>query len=192
MRAELKAIHREIGVTAVYVTHDQAEAMTLSDRIAVMAEGRILQVGTPRALYEEPADVRVARFIGRANLFDALIVAQGAAGASVRIEGIEQVLSCRAPRDLPPNIRGSLSVRPEAVSLRRSPGNGAALSGRIASATYLGNLSQFEVALDSGRLIEVQQTTSDTWSVGDAVSVSFDPERSFFIAGSPLQARFPT
>ena len=71
MRAELKDIHREIGITAIYVTHDQAEAMSLSDHIVVMGEGEILQVGSPRALYEEPADVRVARFLGKANLFDA-------------------------------------------------------------------------------------------------------------------------
>ncbi len=73
MRLELKDIHREIGITAVYVTHDQAEAMSLSDRIVVMGEGRILQVGSPREIYDEPADVRVARFLGRTNLFDARI-----------------------------------------------------------------------------------------------------------------------
>jgi ABC-type Fe3+/spermidine/putrescine transport system ATPase subunit len=192
MRAELKDIHREIGITAVYVTHDQAEAMTLSDRIAVMEEGRILQVGTPRELYDEPADVRVARFLGRANLFDASIVTAGVPGASVKIEGIEQVVMCRASRDLPPNRRGSLSVRPEAVLLGPRGSGGAALSGRIAAATYLGNMCQLQVALDSGKLIEVQQTSRDTWNVGDAVNVSFDPERSFFIAGSVPDARFPS
>ena len=70
MRVELKDIHREVGITAIYVTHDQAEAMSLSDRIAVMGEGRILQVGSPRELYDEPVDVRVARFLGRMNLLD--------------------------------------------------------------------------------------------------------------------------
>src|SRR5207302_6442888 len=65
MRLELKNIHREIGITAVYVTHDQAEAMSLSDRIVVMGEGQILQVGSPRGLYDEPGDVRGARLLGR-------------------------------------------------------------------------------------------------------------------------------
>jgi len=192
MRTELKDIHREIGITAVYVTHDQAEAMAISDRIAVMEEGRILQVGTPRELYDEPADVRVARFLGRANLFDARIVTAGAAAASVKIEGLEQVVMCRAPGDLLANRRGCLSVRPEAVLLRPRGTGGAALGGRVTAATYLGNMSQLQVALDSGKLIEVQQTSRDTWNVGDAVSVSFDPERSFFIACSAPDPRFPS
>jgi len=192
MRAELKHIHREIGITAVYVTHDQAEAMTLSDRIAVMEEGRVLQVGTPRELYDEPADVRVARFLGRANLFDARIVAAGTPVASVKIEGIDQMLTCRAPRDVPPNRRGSLSVRPEAVSLRPRGTGAGALGGRIAAATYLGNICQLQVALDSGKLIEVQETGRDSWNVGDAVAVSFDPQRSFFIAGTAPDGRLPS
>ncbi len=84
MRLELKDIHREIGITAVYVTHDQAEAMSLSDRIVVMAEGQILQVGSPREIYDEPADVRVARFLGRTNLFDAGILDASISDAGVR------------------------------------------------------------------------------------------------------------
>jgi ABC-type Fe3+/spermidine/putrescine transport system ATPase subunit len=191
MRAELKEIHREIGVTAVYVTHDQAEAMSLSDRIAVMGEGRILQVGSPRELYDEPADVRVARFLGRTNLFDARIVDPASPVANVRIEGVDQLVSCRAPRDCLPEARGALSVRPEAISLRPR-GAGPGIAGRIASATYLGNMSQLQVALDIGKTIEVQQTARESWNVGDAVSVSFDPERSFFIAGGTPQARVPS
>src|SRR5262249_56861342 len=74
MRFELKELHREIGVTAVYVTHDQAEAMSLSSRIVVMWAGKILQSGSPRELYEEPADVRVAQFLGRPNVFEARLV----------------------------------------------------------------------------------------------------------------------
>jgi len=99
---------------------------------------------------------------------------------------------CRAPGDLLPNRRGCLSVRPEAVLLRPRGTGGAALGGRVTAATYLGNMSQLQVALDSGKLIEVQQTSRDTWNVGDAVSVSFDPERSFFIACSAPDPRFPS
>src|SRR5580700_248013 len=109
MRLELQDIHREIGITSVYVTHDQAEAMSLSDRIVVMGEGQVLQVGSPRELYDEPADVRVARFLGRTNLFDALIVDNGAPIARVRIDGIEEPIGCRVPSNSAPNMRGSLS-----------------------------------------------------------------------------------
>jgi iron(III) transport system ATP-binding protein len=190
MRLELKAIHREVGITAIYVTHDQAEAMSLSDRIAVMGEGRILQVGSPRELYDEPADVRVARFLGRTNLFEARIVDRKIPVASIRIEGLEQLLSCRVPRDSAPNMRGSLSVRPEAISLRPAAAGQPGFSGRIASAVYLGNMSQLHVALDTGKTVEVQETGRPTWNVGDAVNVAFDPEQSYFIAGEP-DARFP-
>jgi iron(III) transport system ATP-binding protein len=184
MRLELKDIHREIGITAVYVTHDQAEAMSLSDRIVVMGAGQILQVGSPRELYDEPGDVRVARFLGRTNLFDALMVEGGAPMAQVRIEGIERSLLCRAPPDARPNMRGTLSVRPEAVAVRPAATAEPGLPGRVASAIYLGNVSQIHVALDIGKSIEVQQMTRQTWNVGDAVSVAFDPERCYFITGA--------
>jgi ABC-type Fe3+/spermidine/putrescine transport system ATPase subunit len=189
MRLELKSIHREIGITAVYVTHDQAEAMSLSDRIVVMGEGRILQIGSPRQLYDEPGDVRVARFLGRTNLFDALVVGRGAPIGQVRIEGSERVLLCRVPPESRPDTRGSLSVRPEAVSVLPAGAPEPGLPGHVCAAIYLGNVSQLHVALDIGKTIEVQQTTRQAWNVGDAVSVAFDPERCYFIAGGAQGAR---
>ncbi len=188
MRLEIRDIHREIGITAVYVTHDQAEAMSLSDRIVVMGEGQILQVGSPRALYEEPADVRVARFLGRTNLFDACIVNRDVPVGRVKIEGVEQPLLCRLPSDAAPNMRGSLSVRPEAVLVRPAEGAEPGLPGRVCAAIYLGSVSQLQIALDIGATIEVQQMTQRAWNVGDAVSVAFDPQRCFFIAGGAPQA----
>jgi ABC-type Fe3+/spermidine/putrescine transport system ATPase subunit len=189
MRLELKDIHREIGITAVYVTHDQAEAMSLSDRIVVMGEGRILQVGSPREIYDEPADVQVARFLGRTNLFDARIVDKGAPVAWVRIEGIEQALCCRASPDSIPNMPGFLSVRPEAVSVRPAGTPEPGLAGRVCAAIYLGNVSQLQVALDIGKTIEVQQMNRQIWNVGDPVSIAFEPERCYFIAGGAQAAR---
>jgi ABC-type Fe3+/spermidine/putrescine transport system ATPase subunit len=189
MRLELKDIHREIGITAVYVTHDQAEAMSLSDRIVVMADGQILQVGSPREIYDEPADVRVARFLGRTNLFDARIVDKGAPIAQVKIDGIEQLLRCRVSPESIPNMAGSLSVRPEAVSVRPAGTQELGLPGRVRSAIYLGNVSQLHVALDIGKTIEVQQMDREVWNVGDAVSVAFDPDRCYFIAGGAQAAR---
>jgi ABC-type Fe3+/spermidine/putrescine transport system ATPase subunit len=189
MRLELKDIHREIGITSVYVTHDQAEAMSLSDRIVVMGEGRVLQVGSPRQLYEEPADIQVARFLGRTNLFDAVIVDKEAPLARVRIAGIEPLLSCRGPADLTPNMTGSLSVRPEAVAVRPADAREPGLPGRIGAAIYLGNLSQLHIALDIGTTIEVHEMARRTWNVGDAVSVAFDPACCYFIAGDTRAAR---
>jgi ABC-type Fe3+/spermidine/putrescine transport system ATPase subunit len=194
MRLELKDIHREIGITAIYVTHDQAEAMSLSDRIVVMGDGQILQVGSPRQLYDEPADVRVARFLGRTNLFDARIldagiVDTGAPIARVKIEGSDASLSCRAAPDSAPGRPGSLSVRPEGVSVRPAGAPEPGLPGHVRSAIYLGNVSQLQVALAIGKTIEVQETTRQQWNVGDAVSIAFDPERCYFIAGGAPNAR---
>lgn len=189
MRSELKDIHREIGITAVYVTHDQAEAMSLADRIAVMGEGRILQMGSARELYEQPADVRVAQFLGRTNLFAAQLVDNAAPFANVTIEGMRELVACRAPRDCPPRGRGSLSVRPEAVSLCPPAVGQAGLHGRISSAVYLGNITQLHVALDGGKTIEVQLGSRQGGNVGDAVSVAFDPWQSYFIADAG-EARF--
>jgi ABC-type Fe3+/spermidine/putrescine transport system ATPase subunit len=199
MRLELKDIHRDIGITAVYVTHDQAEAMSLSDRIVVMGEGRILQVGSPREIYDEPADVRVARFLGRTNLFDARIfdasisdagiVDKGAPVAQVKIEGSDQLLWCRVSPDSIPNRPGFLSVRPEAVSVRPAGAPEPGLRGRVSAAIYLGNVSQLHVTLDIGKTIEVQQMDRHVWNVGDAVNVAFDPDRCYFIAGGAQAGR---
>jgi ABC-type Fe3+/spermidine/putrescine transport system ATPase subunit len=186
MRIEIKEIHRQIGITSVYVTHDQAEAMSLSDRIVVMGEGRILQVGSPRELYEEPADIRVARFLGRTNLFEACLVGKDAPLARVRIDGLDAPLLCRAPADITPSTRGSLSVRPEGVLVGPADGAESGLPGRVRAAIYLGSIWQLHVALDVGKTIEAQQTAQRAWNVGDAVSVAFDPQRCFFIAGPQL------
>src|SRR5215470_10090232 len=108
MRLELREIHRDIGVTAIYVTHDQAEAMSLSHRIAVMWSGRILQSGSPRELYEEPADVRVAEFLGRTNVFEARLVDKQSTVAQVSIDGVDEPLRCRVSATTPPNTSGTL------------------------------------------------------------------------------------
>ena len=88
-----------------------------------------------------------------------------------------------------PNMRGSLSVRPEGVSVRPAGSAEPGLSGQVRTAIYLGNVSQLHIVLDIGKTIEAQQTTRLAWNVGDAVSVAFDPERCYFIAGGAPGAR---
>jgi iron(III) transport system ATP-binding protein len=144
MRLELKEIHRSVGITAVYVTHDQAEAMAISDTIAVMGDGEILQVGSPRELYEEPVNVRVARFIGRANILDAVLVDRQEPLVRVKVAGIETPFGCRTSVGVPPNTRGALSIRPEAVCLKPTKELDG-LRGRISATLYLGMMSQYQV-----------------------------------------------
>jgi ABC-type Fe3+/spermidine/putrescine transport system ATPase subunit len=157
--------------------------MSLSDTIVVMGEGQVLQVGSPRALYEEPADVRVARFIGKANIFDAVVVDAGEPAARVRVDGIDGTFVCRMSGHAPPHTRGSLSIRPEAISLRPAGGAVGGVHGRVGATLYLGNLLQYQVELDGGRRLEVQQSGADQLGVGDQVVVEIDPERCYFIAG---------
>jgi iron(III) transport system ATP-binding protein len=186
MRAELKEIHRSVGVTALYVTHDQTEAMALADTIVVMSAGEILQVGTPRALYEEPADVRVARFVGQANIFDAVVIERRERFAQVKVEGIEGPLLCRSPARAAANERGAVSIRPEAVRLRRG-GEPGGLRGRISSTLYLGGVLQYRVALSEKRALHVQ-AIADPLPAGEEVAIEIDPQRCYFIAGGTERA----
>ncbi len=182
MRDELKALHSEIGVTAVYVTHDQSEAMTLSDTIIVMGNGEILQRGTPRQLYEEPADVRVATFIGKTNLFAASLIALDQPHARVRVGGIAEPVLCRSA-EYAANVAGALSIRPEGVKLKPAAAGIGGIEGRVASATYLGDICRYDVAFGDSRRLEAQQTAANPFLAGDAVLIEFDPDNCYFIAG---------
>lgn len=187
MRDELKALHAEIGVTAVYVTHDQAEAMSLSGIIIVMGEGVILQTGTPRQLYEEPADIRVAAFIGKTNLYQASLVQSWPDHGRVRIEGLRPSIRCRLPRD-PGGPVGWLSVRPEGVQLVATQAGQVrvpeeAITGTVSAATYLGETSRYAVRLADGRRLDVCQPATHSFAVGDTVLVEINPDQCWFIPG---------
>src|SRR5262249_48317439 len=176
---------RDIGVTAIYVTHDQAEAMSLSHRIAVMWSGRILQSGSPRELYGEAPGGRVGGFLGRPKGFEGRLVGRRGPRARVLIDGAGQPLECRTTPDARLNAAGVLSVRPEAVTVKPAgPTLAGDALGRISSAMYLGKLSQLQIRLESGKTIEALELTRRTWNVGDPVAVTFDPEQCFFIAQS--------
>jgi iron(III) transport system ATP-binding protein len=182
MRDELKSLHEEIGITAVYVTHDQSEAMSLSHTIIVMGEGEILQRGTPRQLYEEPADARVARFIGKTNLVDAALVDSQDTHARVKAGSFPEPILCRSAR-LSGSPAGALSIRPEAIRLKPS-GNGAkGIDARVTSATYLGDICRYELIVAGESRLEAQQSSANPFAVGDAVIVELDPENCYFIAG---------
>jgi putative spermidine/putrescine transport system ATP-binding protein len=163
MQVELKAIQREVGITFVFVTHDQEEALTMSDRVAVFNHGRIEQVGSPAEVYEHPATAFVAGFVGTSNLFTG--------DAARRILGHD----------------GAFSVRPEKIHLGLSDQDAAgsdALSatGRIAEVVYAGPTTRFVVDLDAGpRLVVVQQnqqtSSADVAALRDrSVRLSWRPE----------------
>src|SRR5262245_6477823 len=153
MRDEIKRLQRELRLTVAYVTHDQEEAMSISDRIAVMRAGRIEQVGTPAEIYERPATEFVARFVGMANFLDGEVAEASAAGATVRTA--LGVLGVRAvERQLGPGAKVCLVVRPEAVRLSTAePLDGTpSVAGKIVGVSYTGAIVRYLVDAGGTRL----------------------------------------
>jgi putative spermidine/putrescine transport system ATP-binding protein len=150
MRFEIREIQKRVGITTVFVTHDQNEAMAVADRLVVMCEGEIRQVGTPRAIYETPADVFVAAFIGQANLLRGRIADVANAQASLRLEGGQSV-SARHVGAVETGRPATLALRPEDLHIASSPQPGMNnLAGTITRVNYMG--ASFNIAVSVGEL----------------------------------------
>jgi putative spermidine/putrescine transport system ATP-binding protein len=152
MRGEIRQIQRRLGITTVFVTHDQAEALALADRVAVMDRGRLAQLGTPEEIYERPASPFVARFVGRINELAGEVAADG----SLRLAGI----SVSMPHGVAAGRRAVLMVRPQHLVLG-PPGSG--LPGRIAGVTYIGESVQIAVEGDGFALMAERGTADPAW-----------------------------
>jgi spermidine/putrescine transport system ATP-binding protein len=148
MQGELKRLQRETGVTFVFVTHDQEEALTMSDRIAVMSAGRVLQVGAPRDIYAHPADRFVAGFIGETNFLEGAVEGVEGDMARVRLDG-GATLAASAPAGAAAGRRATVAVRPEHVALT-DPAEPGALPGAVAELVYVGAETHVHLALDAG------------------------------------------
>ena len=161
MLAELHAIHREVGSTFVFVTHDQTEAIGLSDRIAVMHQGRIEQVGTPREIYESPSTSFVASFIGDTNFISGRViecVESGEAWLCRMVAGVLGTVTARCTQRLAAGTRARLSVRPEDWWLRlQSTDEPNAVQGTVEDVLYLGGTTRVTVPVGAERLV-VQMT----------------------------------
>jgi iron(III) transport system ATP-binding protein len=180
MRAELKQLQRRTGITFIYVTHDQAEALALSDRIAVMHEGRLQQYGTPREVYRRPANRIVADFMGLVNLLPAEI-RQNGSGLVVVAGPLELAL------DLPAGARAGdkvdLAIRPESIRLKSPEGVGEpGLRGVIEEHSYLGNLTDYVVALGPLKL-RVQAGPELDLAPGSEALLSIDARRCKVFGG---------
>ncbi len=142
MRIELKRIQSEVGITSIYVTHDQAEALVMSDEIIVMSKGRIQQRGGPRDIYARPVNAYVSNFIGVANLLKGRVVATSAPGrgeVEIEAEGRKVQVPCKLTAGMAPGTEVVLSVRPENVAASRQNGTGVCLEGEVIQAIFLGN-----------------------------------------------------
>ncbi len=171
MRMEIRRIQQELNITSVYVTHDQIEAMTLSDKIVIMNNGIIEQTGTPVEIYRYPSSRFVANFIGRANFVPGVVEERTASGFAINALG--KVLQVQKARhDFTPGQPVTLIIRPEIVQVQQ---NGGGYEGTIKRAVYLGNLVEYEVDV-SGQVIsgvETDPTHMEVLPAGSKVSVRF-------------------
>ncbi len=179
LQLELKRIQAEVGITFVYVTHDQEEALTMSDRIAVMHAGRVEQVGTPEELYEQPATRFVADFIGSTNLLRGVVEADG----SIRLTSGE---TTRVAHDaLGPGSEVEVSIRPESIDLV-PPDSPGAIRGQVEQAAYLGTNLGYQVRTAGGLVVSVLVAkTGPRLPVGSEVAVSWSPSEAL-VLGEPV------
>ena len=179
---ELVKLQRELGVTFVIVTHDQEEAMTLANRIGVMQAGRIVQVGSPQTIYEQPVNRFVADFVGTANLFAGRIVDTDSDRALLDCADLGITIELRQTCKLARGETATLMLRPEQITLA-APASAAApntVSGILAATAYVGDAWIHEVALASGCLVKVtmpnaQRRDPGIAIPGSAVALSWDP-----------------
>ena len=177
MQLELKTLQREVGITFIYVTHDQEEALTMSDRIAVMNKGDILQVGAPVEIYESPENKFVADFIGETNFVDGTIANHEKDLYTVEIPGTTPV-HIHSSRVFQSGKKITIAIRPEKLRLNNPLQNGNNIKGIAKEVIYIGTDTQYGVALPDGSLLRVreQNLTRDSkslCSIGDEVTVSF-------------------
>jgi iron(III) transport system ATP-binding protein len=171
MREEIRELQQRLGLTVVYVTHDQSEALAISDGIIVMNNAVIAQTGRPRDLYERPANAFVAGFIGESNRLRARLVDRGAETGTVLL-GMARFALAHGGAE-PGEI--TLAVRPEAVRLVAPPDPAAALTGTVASAAYLGAYMEYVVRTDAGEVFIVCPDTDAPRGLGEDVGLAIRP-----------------
>ena len=172
MRDELRALQKRLGITSLYVTHDQSEAMAISDRVVIMKDGNIMQQGTPTEIYEQPTSRFVANFIGKANFIEGVF--KGMNGTAAEVTVGDHTLSIPAPGAMPgvtPGGKCCLTVRPESINLAAGDGP---LAGVVTRATYYGAKIEYEVELDGKPIIvEVYNPQlTEHFQVGDRVHMT--------------------
>jgi spermidine/putrescine transport system ATP-binding protein len=189
MQTELKRIQQDVGITFIYVTHDQEEAMVMSDRLAVMNRGKIEQLGTPTEVYENPGTAFVAGFLGASNLLSGTVKSPGGPGptAEIALTGGELI---RVPAA---RIQGSVTevqvgVRPEKLTIQASslavPDGCNALTGKVVLATFVGVSHQYTVEGPNGeQLVAYVQNLGSgyTPTLGEEVRLTWLPEHTFVV-----------
>ena len=187
MRSELRRLQKEVGVTAVYVTHDQSEALALSDRIAIMHNGRIAQIGTPHQIYHQPRNAFVATFVGRSNLFRGELL-EHKQNRSARIGTALGPVLCEAPNDAAGAAPAAALIRPEHVVLTAAtePGDTTInrFRGRVCQVAFLGEATQYVVQV--GNIEILVRRIAGQYDGSEDVDVYFPPEKMLAIAADEI------
>ena len=177
MRVELKSLQEETGITFIFVTHDQEEALTMSDRIAVMSRGEVQQIGSAHDIYDRPRNRFVADFIGETNLLDVTVETVDGAAAACRLNN-GRLLEVAAAGEAAAGVAGHVSIRPEQLVLT-PPRDDALLEGVVDRLIYLGTDNQHLVRLADGSEIRVRsqavQQSADSFGPGDKVGLRVNP-----------------
>jgi spermidine/putrescine transport system ATP-binding protein len=194
MQVELSRIHRQVGTTFVFVTHDQEEALSMATRIAVMAGGRVRQIGSPREIYQGPVDRFVADFIGESNFLDGRIAGEGAGPRFQLSDGTSIPAPMNATGER--NGRVALMIRPESVGVGREAPAGATpavvIGGRAINVAFMGNHTRITVQTDAGILValrfhgESAEHAVEEEMLDREVHVWWDPRESTVVAAGDL------
>ncbi|MDR7434471.1 MAG: ABC transporter ATP-binding protein [Armatimonadota bacterium] len=173
LREEIRAIQKRLGITTLYVTHDQEEAMAISDRVAVLSHGRIEQIGPPAEIYENPLTPFVASFVGTMNRLEGTV--QDGREGLVNYRGIQ--LRVNAARGRDPGTRVFVFIRPEVVEVRLV-GEGDGLKGRIFSQSFMGPVTRLRIALDQGGelIADIPSARAKALTMGMEVIATFPPD----------------
>jgi iron(III) transport system ATP-binding protein len=194
MRAELRRLQKEVGVAAVYVTHDQSEALALSDRVAVMRAGTIVQIGAPKQIYYSPADHFVATFIGRSNLLQGKLAHDAAMNSSATVETVVGPVECRFPSGAASADAIAVLIRPEHIAISADDGDaGVALRanqfrGRVANVVFLGEITEYLVQVGERAQLIVRGPIAG-FAGGESVIVAFPPERTLGLPNAEVGPR---
>ena len=180
MREEIRELQLRLGLTVVYVTHDQQEAMAVSDRIIVMNAGRIEQDGAPRDLYERPATPFLARFMGESNPARGTVRRLDAERVSATLGDIELVV----PNVGAPDGPATFAIRPEAITVESAPGPAGALKGTVAKSSYVGTHMEYTIDTAAGALFATCPRVERPLAPGAAVALVLAPRGVIVVAGA--------
>ena len=186
MQIELRNLHQKVGITFLYVTHDQDEALTMSDRVAVMREGRVEQVSTPEELYDRPATEFVASFVGVANLLRGRTAGESGGLTGVELEGGARIRAREAPGELT-GSEVTVVVRPERTELGSLDNAGEStegLAGKVVNEVFGGNMWRYRIATAAGEL-QAHRTRRAPVRRGGTVRVSWDPGDAWILPSAP-------